>query len=666
MLRASLLCSSSSFSNPPISLVNPQIFPPFSSFELCRSVAVPSRARFRFSLAQNGWNSGALVRSSAIPEVVETSNSESELVEVGFLSGVHGLQGEICVKPSTDFPELRFSKPGKRWLRQQVSGQDKIEEVELVEGRPHPGQKSWILKFRGFDSVDQVNQLVGSTLLAKEDDRPELNEGEFYTRDLVGMRVLLKETGQVVGNVSTVYDNGGYDLLHVMLDSSMDVKNGSADTKSSEGSGTGRLVWIPFVEAIVPDVDLQRREMHITPPKGLLELNMRTDDRSKKERRQLEWKERKKQQKRLIAAKKKLCELEQQHVFDGLRFGGKSQRNMLADHIISVNSKLLQQALQSIGMSSKRWNTTEQINELRARLPEGTLNISQDCLNPNAEEDKVGENFCFLQQGWNLISQGKVSLCLVFNNGENQQRDGENDVTDPVSYLYELLRDEQQFLQEEERARVPLILVCPEQSIQALQKLFQDNDHFGFESEKIWFLGEETLPVVCSSPEEPKKHKILMKSPWEILQSPVGSGGVTSILASHGITDTLSNLGIDYLQVCSVNGNAGEAFHCINPMLTGFVRAKEAELGIQVTGDSEIIEETFKMTFSVKFLKRLKGKIGFEAVLKMNSHVQKMGNDEWIESVPSEPNSLEFRSSVYRVLEERSSSGKICLMDIRE
>ncbi|XP_010518857.1 PREDICTED: uncharacterized protein LOC104798460 [Tarenaya hassleriana] len=120
---------------------------------------------------------------------------------------------------------------------------------------------------------------------------------------------------------------------------------------------------------------------------------------------------------------------------------------MLADHIISVNSKLLQQALQSIGMSSKRWNTTEQINELRARLPEGTLNISQDCLNPNAEEDKVGENFCFLQQGWNLISQGKVSLCLVFNNGENQQRDGENDVTDPVSYLYELLRDEQQFLQ---------------------------------------------------------------------------------------------------------------------------------------------------------------------------------------------------------------------------
>lgn len=36
-------------------------------------------------------------------------------------------------------------------------GQDKIDEVELVEGRPHPAQKSWILKFRGLDDVDQVS-----------------------------------------------------------------------------------------------------------------------------------------------------------------------------------------------------------------------------------------------------------------------------------------------------------------------------------------------------------------------------------------------------------------------------------------------------------------------------------------------------------------------------
>jgi hypothetical protein len=44
-------------------------------------------------------------------------------------------------------------------------------------------------------------------------------------------------------------------------------------------------VWIPFAEEIVPVVDMEKREMWITPPKGLLELNSRSDKRSKKERR---------------------------------------------------------------------------------------------------------------------------------------------------------------------------------------------------------------------------------------------------------------------------------------------------------------------------------------------------------------------------------------------
>ncbi|VVB08154.1 unnamed protein product [Arabis nemorensis] len=652
MLRASsLLCSSTSITLPPVQLFNPNISLHLPSFELCRPVSALSCSRCHFSVARARGNSSFIVRSTATQEAIETSsNSGLDLVEVGFLSGVHGLQGEICIKPNTDFPDLRFSKPGRRWLRQQLMGQDTIDEVELVEGRPHPAQKSWILKFRGLDNVDQVRQLVGATLLAEEDDRPDLDEGEFYTRDLVGMRVLLKETGQLVGTVANVFDNGGNDLLHVLLDSSIDVSNGSAKTN--------QLVWIPFVDAIVPDVDLERKEMYITPPKGLLEVNMRAGDQSKKERRQLEWKERKKQQKRLIAAKKKLCELEQKHVFDGLRFGEKSQRNLLADHIVDVNSTLLQKALQSIETSPKRWNVTEEINALRARGSECTLNVSRECLRFDATKEKVGDNFSFLQQGKNLFSEGKVSICLVLNDHETEELEGENG---PFSYLHTLFDDEQGFLKEEERACVPLIVVSPEHAFEALQELFQDNDHFGFESEKIWFLKEETLPVVCSSPEEPKKHKILMKSPWEILKSPVGSGGVLSILASHGITDSLSSLGIDYLQVHSIETKSQPLQHHINPMLVGFVSAKGAEIGIQLTGESEV--KNFEMVYSVKSLKRLKGKIELEAVMTLNSHVQKVEKD-WIESVPSEPNSFEFRSDIYRVLSECSSSAKICLMNI--
>lgn len=47
---------------------------------------------------------------SAIQEIVETSKAEPGFVEIGYISSVHGLEGEVRVKSSTDFPELRFSK----------------------------------------------------------------------------------------------------------------------------------------------------------------------------------------------------------------------------------------------------------------------------------------------------------------------------------------------------------------------------------------------------------------------------------------------------------------------------------------------------------------------------------------------------------------------------
>lgn len=50
--------------------------------------------------------------NSATEEMTEASKNVSGFVEIGFLSSVHGLQGEICIKPNTDFPELRFCKVG--------------------------------------------------------------------------------------------------------------------------------------------------------------------------------------------------------------------------------------------------------------------------------------------------------------------------------------------------------------------------------------------------------------------------------------------------------------------------------------------------------------------------------------------------------------------------
>lgn len=90
-----------------------------------------------------------------------------------------------------------------------------------------------------------------------------------------------------MGTVVNIYNSGASDLLHVKLDSSVNIVDKTGKPRTTETVVSDHLVYIPFVEAIVPGVDKNRREMQITPPQGLLELNLRFDERSKKERRQL-------------------------------------------------------------------------------------------------------------------------------------------------------------------------------------------------------------------------------------------------------------------------------------------------------------------------------------------------------------------------------------------
>ncbi|KAI3969479.1 hypothetical protein MKX01_020040 [Papaver californicum] len=209
-----------------------------------------------------------------LPPFLRSIADELKFIEIGYVCNVHGLQGELRVKPNTDFAELRFSE-GKGWFKERISGKEVIKEVEIVDGREHAGQKSWILSFQGIDSIDQ-KQLVGLVILVREEDRQVLEQGEFYNPDLIGMRVLLKDTGELVGTVVNVFSSGGNDLLQVMLSSTEETHNGSGSVEAGSD-----------VSAIVPDVDTDRKEMQITPPKGLLQLNLRSDVRSKKERRQL-------------------------------------------------------------------------------------------------------------------------------------------------------------------------------------------------------------------------------------------------------------------------------------------------------------------------------------------------------------------------------------------
>jgi len=186
----------------------------------------------------------------AADQLAMGSGHGEELLVVGRIVAAQGLKGELRVNPLSDFPE-RFTHPGPRWL-QARDGQPRT--TTLLEGRNLPGKSLFVIRLEGITSREGAEALVGHELLVRADDRPPLEEGEFHLLDLVGLEVRLLADGRVLGTVTDLI-HGGNDLLEVAL-----IDDG------------GRRILIPFVEAIVPTVELAEGWLGLTPPPGLLEI----------------------------------------------------------------------------------------------------------------------------------------------------------------------------------------------------------------------------------------------------------------------------------------------------------------------------------------------------------------------------------------------------------
>ena len=193
--------------------------------------------------------------------------AKPELLEVGRIVAAQGLRGELRVNPLSDFPE-RFTRPGPRWLRQR---QGAITETRLLSGRQLPGKELFVIRLEGVEDRTAAEALVGQELLVPAADRPRLAKGEFHLLDLMGLEVrqltdaqASATDAQLIGRVRDLI-HAGNDLLEVELLES------------------GRSLLIPFVQAIVPRVELAEGWIGITPPPGLLELADDTGTREAEE-----------------------------------------------------------------------------------------------------------------------------------------------------------------------------------------------------------------------------------------------------------------------------------------------------------------------------------------------------------------------------------------------
>lgn len=155
----------------------------------------------------------------------------------------HGLRGEVTVRSHTDVPQERFV-PGAEFGTDPDRG-----SLTLRSAREHNG--TWLLSFDQTPDRTAAEELRGTELLV--DQEPQSDEDAWYEDELVGLSVIDTQ-GRPVGEVVALHSRPAQDLLELRL-------------------SDGRTPLVPFVEAIVPEVDVRAGRIVLDAPDGLLDLS---------------------------------------------------------------------------------------------------------------------------------------------------------------------------------------------------------------------------------------------------------------------------------------------------------------------------------------------------------------------------------------------------------
>ena len=175
-------------------------------------------------------------------------------VQVARIGKPHGIRGEVTVQLFTDEPEERFAAGAE--LDVEPATPLAPRGVLTVAGSRW-NKSILVVRFAELTSRNDAEALRDHRLSVESEDT-EAEDG-FYEHELVGLAVYAvedpeqAELGEPVGRVTALQTGAAQDLLHLEL----------AD---------GAPALIPFVEEIVPEVDLEEGFVVICPPPGLLGL----------------------------------------------------------------------------------------------------------------------------------------------------------------------------------------------------------------------------------------------------------------------------------------------------------------------------------------------------------------------------------------------------------
>jgi 16S rRNA processing protein RimM len=174
-------------------------------------------------------------------------NSGGEFITLALVIKTQGRRGEVAVELHTDVPD-RFREGMRLWALLKTGER---REVAVEDLWPHKG--FLVLKFAGIETISDAEPLLGAELQLPRSERAELEPGWTYLSDLIGCTVFDGE--REIGPIEDVQFGAGEAPLLIV-------------------PGGAKLPYeIPFAEAYLEKVDLERKQVRMRLPEGLLEVN---------------------------------------------------------------------------------------------------------------------------------------------------------------------------------------------------------------------------------------------------------------------------------------------------------------------------------------------------------------------------------------------------------
>src|SRR5450755_5110300 len=170
-----------------------------------------------------------------------------EWITLAVVIKTQGRRGEVAVESHTDAPD-RFRENMRLWA---LTKDGQRREVTVEDLWPH--KNFLVLKFQAVETINDAEPLVGAELQLPRSERARLEPGWTYLSDLIGCTVFDGE--REIGEIEDVQFGAGEAPLLVVK------------------SGAKLPYEIPFAEAYLEKLDLERKQIRMKLPDGLLEVN---------------------------------------------------------------------------------------------------------------------------------------------------------------------------------------------------------------------------------------------------------------------------------------------------------------------------------------------------------------------------------------------------------